>query len=527
MIDDGYKISPTSRVEREELDSTSGLGVQPLFAIKGDRYYLIEGKDTRFRIYHETNPWNKIVNISSVAHDKGSLLEFAGKLDAGSKAEKEFAGVVRETIVARIEAAEHRRVRAEQAALRLAMWAAAPPVYNTRTRGKRVDYSEFGKDTESEDEDRGSRRSERNREREIVEYTASGRMVKRPRFNGLETRESKLRVEDDDESDEEMEWSVYSDKGETGTEDEGDEEGEEEDYDIDGRSLVVKLAVNKERLRDALSGSRAKMNGTPGSPGTLRIAIKPTQPQSSGSTRPYHQQVSPAPPYRASAPRVHPSSILTPPPVLVSVPLPYTGGASPPLPSRPVQLSSQPIPRPFAQSPPQSQAYPPPQLTLHPYQRPRPQPTRTTYAIAHFDPNPQPYPTATLQPSPRPYASASIPSESPPAGGSSAGAPAAQNAGWFPARPFGPAPSNESAQSSGKPPPALTNMPRASMQQTWSAATLEPTPGVNGSSDYVKMDGADRSAKPPVAEMTGTDDGIAMSGKAAVNGTAGVRRGGM
>jgi len=304
--------------------------------------------------------------------------------------EQEFAKTIRETIIARIEAAEQRRLKAEQAALRLAMWQAQAPVYNTRTRGRKVNYSELdgdGLDDEDEEVSSRGRRSERNRgDRQIVEYTASGRMIKRPRTDGVDdpAQESRMKTEDEDEqSEEEMEWSVYSDKGETDYEDEADEEeeGEEEAYDLGDRSLVVTLKIPKDRLRAAITISDTiVVNGGPPPP----QAGNNTE-RSPPSKQAYSQQQSRQSnivPFRS--PDQH------------SKPVPYGGAASPPLPIRPVQLSPRPVQRVGLphQSPPQ---YPPVALP-HQYPRPsppsqsfQPQPYRPpTYAIAQFRPSSPP-----------------------------------------------------------------------------------------------------------------------------------------
>lgn len=463
IIDEAYKLPPTSRIEREELDISTGLGVLPLSTIKGDKYYLIEGKDTRFRIYHETDPRHKIINISSVAHDKPSLVEFAEKLADGGKAEQELAGIIRDTIIARIEAAEQRRVKAEQAALRLAMWKASAPVYNTRTRGKKVDYSEFGKDSddEEEEENRG-RRSERNRgEREVAEYTASGRMVKRPRMNGVESRMK----DEPEESEEEMEWSVYSDKGETDKEEE-EEEGEDEEYDIRGGSLVVILRVSKEGLRAVTSGVRPSMNGKFSSPGIIE-AVSPTRLQQSPgfSTKPYQQQLQ-YHSYHQSPPRPYPTNTL---PIQNIGPTPYTGG-SPPIPFRATQLAPQPIPCPPPPHSPQNlshpQAYHQSQIPPH---RPIPQPT--LYPIA------QSPPTQPTEIAPYPYRPPNgIHRTSPPSGSQST-----------PPRLLPqPTPYNQNVTPLSVIQPALKPMmwrkAESPAQPTWSTATFQP-PTVNGTSE--------------------------------------------
>ena len=466
-------------MDREELDVNSGLGVLPLSTIKGNNYYLVEGKDTRFRIYHETNPHHKIINITSVAHDKPSLVEFSEKLaKEGNKLEQELSVIIKDTIIARIEAAEQRRLKAEHAALRLAMWKASAPVYNTRTRGKKVDYSEYGKDSEDDEDEEGesdsrARRSERRAaaagERESVEYTASGRMVKRPRLNGVERTKMKDEAE---ESEEEMEWSVYSDKGETENDDD-EEEGEEEEYDIGGRSLVVKLKVGKERLK-AITG-RHPVNGKSMSPKTMHTTQRTPQPSGFPSQQMDHQQspkqYQPPPqyhPYHQSPPRVYPKNT---PPTHVA-PIPYTGG-SPPIPFRTVQLSPQPILRP---APPQDrpQSYQQPQIT-HPFQQ-SPYPQQSQYQMAQFV-RPPPQTTPSTYPplngthhTTLPYGSQSNPKPANPV-----------TSEWSPPRPFGVSPPVQELRPVQSWQPAPLRKPDVpSPQQTWSAATFNPNPGFNG-----------------------------------------------
>lgn len=326
-------------------------------------------------------------------------------MDGGGKLEKEFSKTIRETVIARIEAADQRRIKAEQAALRLAMWQASAPVYNTRTRGKRVNYSELEKD-DDEDDDEGSsrgRRSEKNQrgDRQVVEYTASGRMVKRPRVEGVNgsLRES-TRIKYDDESEEEkseeeMEWSVYSDKGETADEAEDEEEGEEEEYDLGRTSLLVTLKLPKQQSKlPAAMEDMIVVNGGP-------------PPKAQPPTTPPRPQLSP----KYSPSQSHPITIPYRSPTQFSAPVPYGGAASPPLPIKSVQLSPQPIPRATFTSPPQPSPAPspyqmprqsPPHAQVHSIQ---PQPYRPqTYAIAQFRP-----PSPSRQTPPVPLSSSQEP----------------------------------------------------------------------------------------------------------------------
>ena len=402
LIDEAYKIAPTARADRADLDLS--LGVQPLYTLKTDRFFLVEGRDTRFRLYKETNPHWKVVNITSEAEDKPSLLAFVARLEEGGKLEREFAGLLKEGVISRIEAAEIRRVKAEQAALRLAMWKAAPPVYNTRTRGKKVNYSELDGGSEEEEdihegdemeEERrgvvGTRRSERNRgggggDREVVEYTGSGRMVKRPRLNGVE------------EEEEEMEWSEYSDKGVTdGSDDE--EMVVEEDEDVESRSMVLKFKIASSKLaattntKDSLSakGVETKPWSTP--PG--KNVPSPSSFRSASQDHP---------------PRTFPPSALAPGGYVPFIKDPAT------VPFRSTQLSPQPLarPNPVFNRPAQLHAFPPPpQISLnyiaqpnhspkvaHPHTSPPPYQPQ----IQSFQPQPyQPRPYGQPQFSPRPY----------------------------------------------------------------------------------------------------------------------------
>lgn len=417
-----------------------------------------------------------------MAHDKPSLVEFSETLSKeGNKLEQELSTIIKDNIIARIEAAEQRRVKAEQAALRLATWKASAPVYNTRTRGKKVDYSEFGKDSEDDEDEDGEsdsrgRRSERRAaaagERERVEYTASGRMVKRPRLNGVERTKMK---DEGEESEEEMEWSVYSDKGETEDDNDGDE-GDEEEYDIGGRSLVINLKVDKEGLKAATDGL-ASVNGKSISPKTMH-KLQHTPPQASRfpSQQTHHQQspglqkqYPPPPqyhPYHQSPPRVYPTNT---PPTHVA-PIPYTGG-SPPIPFRTVQLSPQPIPRPAPpQDRPQSYQQPYPfqqssysqqsQYQTAQFVRPPPQTSPSTYPPAngtnHATP---PYGSQLVNPKP----AKPVTNE------------------WSPPRPFGVSPPVQDLRPVQSWQTAALKKPDVSPhQQTWSAATFNPTPAVNG-----------------------------------------------
>lgn len=527
-----------SRVEREELDINTGLGVLPLATVKDDNYYLIEGKDTRFRIYHCTNPYNKIVNISSVAEDKPSLLAFAEKISTGSKQEQNLGMTIRETIIARIEAAEQRRVKAEQAALRLAMWKASVPVYNTRTRGKRVDYTELEKDSGSEDEEgsRGGRRSERNRDRETVEYTASGRMVKRPRMdNGTEIRESRLKDEDED-SEEEMDWSVYSDKGEVSDGVDDEEEGEEEEYDLRRRTLIVKFRVSKDRLKAvATIGDCVPVNGLPKASqksSEPRPAQHPAQHPSKSHQPQYSQfhYYSPPKVYTPTIPRISPSQS--------AAPLPYTGGASPPLALRPVQLSPQPIPQPFAQSP--SPAYPQPSLYRSYQASPQESassqsPRQSPYAVAQFQLQASPPHTQPMiQTSPRLDAPVNGTSRTSP---SLSAQPASGSLGptWSPPRPFGTSSHGPGATVYGKPPAptAPTVSPHDLMSDsphqsdvvppkpTWSISSFQSNSLANGTPQSRPEQPQPNHKLPPMAtdtingekekigSMNGGGDGVA------------------
>jgi hypothetical protein len=473
IIDDAYKLPPNSRVEREELDANSGLGVIPLATIKGDNYYLIEGKDTRFRIYHETNPHHKIINISSVAEDKDSLIAFAGKLSEGGKLEQALGTTIRETIIARIETAEQRRIRAEQAAIRLATWQASAPVYNTRTRGKKVNYSELeGGSASDEDDERGSRRRAREgRDQQAVEYTASGRMVKRPRTaNGMETREIVMK-EDPEDSEEEMEWSVYSDKGETeedDIEDEGDEE-EVEDYDIQDRKLLLHFKIGKERLRNVTTKPVNVINGNSN---ILRLGSPLEQPISRQPASTAQQSVPQPGQYHPSSPRVYPGNVPSRSPTQSFAPTSYARGPSPPVPIRSTQLSPRPTPQamtsknPFHSSPTPPQPRPS-QTPPQPYGQP--QPFRQS-----------PYPVAQYQaptPSPRiPYHNG-YPSFPPSSGSLNPQSfPAPHSAS--PPRPFGIAQPGVRRDQSPYPgnPPTQNVYPK----QTWSSATFQPNPIPNG-----------------------------------------------
>ena len=125
-------------MKREDLDVKSGLGVLHLATAKGYNYFLVQGKHTRFRIYRVTKlDQNAVTDITSVAHDRASLVALAGKLVAGNEREQELVQTIR-TLIAKMEAEERTRLKNARIALRLAAWNAAPRVYYTRARGKRL-----------------------------------------------------------------------------------------------------------------------------------------------------------------------------------------------------------------------------------------------------------------------------------------------------------------------------------------------------------------------------------------------------
>ena len=167
----------------EDRDRTVPLSVHPLAIIKKDRYWLVEGRDSNFRLFRETDPTKRTVNWESIADTIQGLRDFCDSIEHEGRPGRDLARKIRDNVIPRHEAAEHRRVRAKFAAERLAIFRAQPPVYSMRTRGRRYNYAQSDSDSDN--------RADKERKSRVLNgelqqtTTASGRTVRRPQRDDL------------------------------------------------------------------------------------------------------------------------------------------------------------------------------------------------------------------------------------------------------------------------------------------------------------------------------------------------------
>ena len=179
LIEQEYRSVPRS----EDRDRTVPLSVHPLAIIKKDRYWLVEGRDSNFRLFRETDPTKHVVNWESIADTIQGLRDFCDSIDHEGRPGRDLARKIRDNVIPRHEAAEHRRVRAKVAAERLAIFRAQPPVYSMRTRGRRYNYAQSDSDSDN--------RADKERKSRVLNgelqqtTTASGRTIRRPQRDDL------------------------------------------------------------------------------------------------------------------------------------------------------------------------------------------------------------------------------------------------------------------------------------------------------------------------------------------------------
>ncbi|OLL25967.1 hypothetical protein NEOLI_002728 [Neolecta irregularis DAH-3] len=116
------------------------------------KLWFIEGSgsNSRFRVYRETDSMKKTVSWKTCAGNVDELRKLADDLSEETTNEARNLGTkVRETILPRVAAAQTRRERAEVAKQRTAALNSDPTIYATRTRGRRIDYSNLGEGTPS------------------------------------------------------------------------------------------------------------------------------------------------------------------------------------------------------------------------------------------------------------------------------------------------------------------------------------------------------------------------------------------
>lgn len=133
------------------------LAVVPLGSIEKVQFWLIEGKDTRFRLVRETDKTCKVVNWEPVAGTIDELRAFAKSLkfvQGKARSEAQALGEkILELDIPRMEQIEVRRVKAKVREQRLAELMAQDSGYSMRPRRKPIHYARDNFSTD-EDEDK-------------------------------------------------------------------------------------------------------------------------------------------------------------------------------------------------------------------------------------------------------------------------------------------------------------------------------------------------------------------------------------
>lgn len=209
-----------------------------------NQYYLVKGRNTRFRLYVQTDPAHEAPQRwFSVASTVPELIAFIDSLSQRTTTMRGRAllRALREQILPEIEASEQARQEEEYRRQRAAMvrdrraavqanLAEAALERSIRTRGRRVDYSDLNNGDDDSNDDR---------EQAGPVFTASGRRVKRTR----------LYTEADDDEDEEEENVAHNDYDNDAYEVPIDDD---DDSDDDELALTLTFKLNPDRLRRVL-----------------------------------------------------------------------------------------------------------------------------------------------------------------------------------------------------------------------------------------------------------------------------------
>lgn len=190
FIDENYK-------DRTSDDKKNALSVHPLGKDgKNRKLWLIEGNgicflllfsfnrilDTPFRVYRESKSRSGFIKWKSIAGTADELRQYALSLSNDPSLNAiALVSKILEQVCPRVEKAQIRRDKLEANRARLAALNIEPTLLGMRTRGKRIKY------TFSDDSDNEVRISSlKNKEclysnNKSVQYTASGRMIRRPK----------------------------------------------------------------------------------------------------------------------------------------------------------------------------------------------------------------------------------------------------------------------------------------------------------------------------------------------------------
>ncbi|KAG4305940.1 hypothetical protein PORY_000850 [Pneumocystis oryctolagi] len=179
FIDENYK-------DRTSNDTKNALSVHPLGRDgKNRKLWLIEGNDTPFRVYRESKSLSGSVKWKSIAGTVEELRQYALSLsnDPSLNAIALVSKILNQ-VCPRVEKAQIRRDKLDANRARLAALNIEPTLLGMRTRGKRIKYTFSDDDNDSDDRTHISMIKHKDQyysSNKPVQYTASGRMIKRPR----------------------------------------------------------------------------------------------------------------------------------------------------------------------------------------------------------------------------------------------------------------------------------------------------------------------------------------------------------
>ncbi|CCJ30881.1 unnamed protein product, partial [Pneumocystis jirovecii] len=180
FIDENYK-------DRASNDKRNALLVHPLGKdAKNRKLWLIEGNDTPFRVYRESKSRSGSIKWKSIAGTVDELRQYALSLSNNSSLNViALVPKILNQICPRIEKAQIRRDKLDANRARLAALNIEPALLGMRTRGKRIKYT-FSDDENDDDSNDDLHISILKRRTPLyldksVQYTARGRMIKRPR----------------------------------------------------------------------------------------------------------------------------------------------------------------------------------------------------------------------------------------------------------------------------------------------------------------------------------------------------------
>ncbi|EMR08190.1 hypothetical protein PNEG_03361 [Pneumocystis murina B123] len=177
FIDENYK-------NRASDDKKNALLVHPLGKDgKNRKLWLIEGNDTPFRVYRESKSRSGFVKWKSIAGTADELRQYALSLSNDSSLNAiALVPKILEQVCPRVEKAQIRRDKLEANRARLASLNIESTLLGMRTRGKRIKYT-FSDNDDSDNDIRTSSFKHKDcfDSNKSIQYTASGRMIKRPK----------------------------------------------------------------------------------------------------------------------------------------------------------------------------------------------------------------------------------------------------------------------------------------------------------------------------------------------------------